>query len=294
MNHAVIPYQTVRDPIEFVEKLGDAIARSGMFGCKNVESGKVLAMTCLSERKSPTEIARRYHIIDGRLSMKAGAMLADFRTKGGRHRIVERSPERAAIELTIDGQTQQFEFTWEQAQQEPFVRDKKNNLKTNYATPRIRMQMLWARVVSDSIEAMAPEIAYGVYTPEEISDFQEINGAGVQIADDHGEAEFEVVPTPPEVAQVLDESEKSKFPENANGAPNTAPCTQQQIGEIKRLATHVCQLDPGFKERFKSGCEKKPLNSYTIEGADKLILWLQKKSAELSVDQSLGGAPEHS
>ena len=42
--------------------------------------------------------------------------------------------------------------------------------KDNWATPRSRMQMLWARVVSDGVRTMAPEICSGIYTPEETAD----------------------------------------------------------------------------------------------------------------------------
>lgn len=285
MTSAVIPYQGVVNPLEFVDRLGDAIAKSGMFGCKNVESGKVLAMTCFSERKSPTEIARRYHIIEGRLSMKAGAMLADFRVRGGRHRIVERTPERASIELTIDGQSQQFTFTWEEAQQEPFIRDKDGKVKKNYATPRTRMQMLWARVVSDSVEAMAPEIAYGVYTPEEISDFPEINGGLVAIADDGGDAKYDEEPVPVEVEAVI-ESAPSRMPASVTSAPVTAPCTQAQIDQVKQLALQLRSLDESFAPKFMELMKKKPINQFSLQEAEKLIGRLTTQVTQLTIGQA--------
>ena len=244
-------------------------------------------MTCYSERKSPTEIARRYHIIDGRLSMKAGAMLADFRVRGGRHRIIERSPERAAIELTIDGQSQQFSFTWEEAKKEPFVYGKNDTVKTNYATPRIRMQMLWARVVSDSIEAMAPEIAYGVYTPEELSDFHEVpNGNLVAITDDGGEAKFDEEPISVEVEAVI-ESAPSKLPPQVTSAPVTATCTQAQIDQIKQLAGQMRTLDQNFAARFVELLKRNPLNAFSLADADKLIARLSTQIAQRHIDSTL-------
>ena len=136
-------YSRIQNPIEAIEKFGTFFARSGMFGCEKAEQGMVLAMACLVERKSPIEIKRRYHLYQGELSMRADAMLADFRTKaGGRHKIVERTPSRASVELSLDGNAYLFEFSWSDAEKEPFIYDRHGKVKTNYATPRARMQML--------------------------------------------------------------------------------------------------------------------------------------------------------
>lgn len=150
-----------------------------MFGCEKTEQGMVLAMTCLTERMSPLQFRNTYHLIGGNVTMRSDAMLAKFRILGGKHDIVERSATRAAARLYPiggSGESVVFSFTWEEAQVEPFPWsnkvDKHGNPipKKNWATPRARMQMLWARVVSDGVRAMAPEINFGVYTPEEHDD----------------------------------------------------------------------------------------------------------------------------
>ena len=41
---------------------------------------------------------------------------------------------------------------------------------TRYPTPWQRKKMLWARVISDGVHTMAPEVATGIYTPEELDD----------------------------------------------------------------------------------------------------------------------------
>jgi len=169
----MMPVQAVAD----VEKIGNWFARSGMFGCKTVEQGQVLALSCHMEGMTPLEFNRRHHIIDGQVSMRADAMLAEFRAKhGGKHRVLSRTPDKAEIELTPEGEKAvKFALTWEEAKAEPFVWGKtdksgKRQLKTNYATPRARSQMLWARVVSDAIRVVCPEVCSGVYTPEELRD----------------------------------------------------------------------------------------------------------------------------
>ncbi len=163
-------YSKLQNPIEAIDRIGEMFARSGMFNLDRIEQGKLLAMACLTERKSPIQILREYHVIEGRLCDPADSMLAKFRDRGGRHKIICRTPDRAEVELTTkDGETQRFSLTWDEVQKEPFVHGK-DGFKKNWRTPRARMQTMWARVVSDGIRAMVPEIVAGIYTPEEIED----------------------------------------------------------------------------------------------------------------------------
>lgn len=127
--------------------------------------------------------------------MKADAMLAEFIMLGGKHEVLARDHEKASIKLTINKQTQTFTLTWEEAKKEPFVYEGKEadvvaaitagktdalRLKPKYATPRSRTQMLWARVVSDGVRAMAPTVVAGYYAPEEIGG-DEIEGEIVAV-----------------------------------------------------------------------------------------------------------------
>jgi len=50
-------------------------------------------------------------------------------------------------------------------------KSKNDELKFNWSTPRKRKQMLWARLVSDVVRAIAPQVVKGIYTPEEVADF---------------------------------------------------------------------------------------------------------------------------
>lgn len=206
-----------------IDALGTSIAKSQLFGCSNVEQGKVIAMTCLAKSSDPMSLAQRYDIIQGNLSMKADAMLADFRTvAGGSHRIIERTPEAAEVELIDrEGNAQRFRLTWEEAQAEDFTKDKKGEVKANYAFPRKRMQMLWARVTSDGVRAMAPEVVAGIYTPEEISDYPELENDSV------GETPVVATVAPetqPQASSTEPEAEEAEYvtvaedPDKASGA----------------------------------------------------------------------------
>ena len=185
-------YDRFQNPGQFIAEMGKAICLSGMFGVENASQGQVMALECASRHMPPMSLAERYNCIKGKLSMKTDAMLADFHALGGRHVIQSRTPEEAVVLLSINGQLQRFSLSWTEAQQEPFIYVGKEEpiarklqtgktdgltIKPKYATPRARMQMLWARVVSDGVRAMAPEVVAGHYTPEEIGDFDGVDAA---------------------------------------------------------------------------------------------------------------------
>lgn len=187
MANALTVYDRATDPTAMMLALGSAIAKSQIFGCENESQGIVIAMTCMVRQVDPLSLAERNHLFHGKLSMKADAMLAGLRQLGAIHKIISRTHELAEIEITRDGNTVRFALSWEDALKEPFVYNGKEQaivdalaagkppkLKPKYATPRSRMQMLWARVVSDGVRAVAPEVCVGSYSPEEVADMDEV------------------------------------------------------------------------------------------------------------------------
>lgn len=162
------------DPIEFCSKFAAAAAR--MCGAKTEIDGQGINLVCLMEGINYIEFGRRYHMIQGRPSMRSDAMLAEFRTNhGGDFEIIERSAERAAIKF-IDkkGRSYPMEFTWAEAQASRWPwndwQDHDKGLKDSWATPTDRKSMLFARLVSDSLRSICPELVAGIYTPEEMQD----------------------------------------------------------------------------------------------------------------------------
>jgi len=162
-------YSRMNDPLLAVEKLGEIIASSGMFGCSKVEQGQVLALQCLSQRKPPLEMAKTYHVIDGKLSMRSDAMLAKFQISGGSVKWTRRDDK--VVEATFTLKNNSLTFT---AKLEDFVSNgvaigRDGKLKDNWR--KFTRQMLTARVISEAVRLLAPEVVFGVYTPEEVSDF---------------------------------------------------------------------------------------------------------------------------
>jgi len=153
------------DPIQFVETMGKAFAMSGAGGCKTVGDGQVMALACLCEGKTIFEIARRYHLIEGKLALKSESMLADFRAQGGKHEWIKDGINgiEAVIRLTGPDKTViECSMTIERAKTAGYVK-----LGSNWT--KRPDQMLRARCITDGIRMGWPEIACD-YSVEEVED----------------------------------------------------------------------------------------------------------------------------
>lgn len=262
-------YSRVSDPLEFVQEFGREIALSKMFGCANESQGKVLAMACLAENENPIAIARKYHIIQNNLSMKADAMLAELRARGGKHRVIERTSDVACVEITYDGQTYQERMTWEDAQQERYILAKDGTLKDNWATPRGRRQMLWARVISEAVRTVAPEIVAGTYTPEETRDFAEEATTTTKVVDvvelmEKTAVKAEAVPDVVDVETTPKTSDK---------------CSPEQRKQLRTLFDVLGASD----EQITKALEKrsvKAIRYLTVDQANELIDALTAKAQQ--------------
>jgi hypothetical protein len=273
-------YARMTDPLAFVREFGTEIALSKMFGCANEAQGKVLAMACMCEGENPIALSRKYHIIQNNLSMKADAMLAELRARGGKHKIVERTSEKASVEITYDGQTYVETITWEDAQAEPYVRSKDGSLKDNWATPRARRQMLWARAISEAVRTLAPEIVAGTYTPEETHDF----------ADEQTTTATKVV----DVVQLMETTaaKAEAVADVVDVEPVVAEpkCSAEQRKQIKSLFDVIGASDEVI-ERALAKRNVKAMRYLTVTQANELIDSLtsraQKAAAETVGDSRL-------
>ena len=164
-------YNRFADPLEAIDKLGEWLFQSGMFNMRKPAQGRVLALYCMTKGVNPFDVDADFDIIQGRLSPKSGSMLAWFVEAGGQYKIIERSSKRAAVWMKFGDNEATFELTIEEALKEPFVRDSNGKLKPMWSSPRGQMQMLWAKVIRDGVKTLAPGVARGMYTPEEVAEF---------------------------------------------------------------------------------------------------------------------------
>lgn len=295
---ALVPsaYDKIGDVASFVANFGKAISDSKMFGCHNLAQGQVLAMACVSERMNPVELTRRYHLIGGNLSMKADAMLAEFRRRGGDHTLITRTPEEAEVELSIgkgrQRKVQRFKFTWQEAKAESYVyRQDGKTYKENWSTPRRRMQMLWARLISDSVRVMAPEVNAGQYTPEELGAAATDDGETEPVTEAAVEVPFEVIEepaiepepapeTPPQTAEPVEPFDA--FADATKEAEEkTGTVSRSQLLEMKRLKDKLSlSAESWSKVVGKFGVTS--AKDLTYNHADRVLAWLTRREREAS------------
>ena len=184
-----LPFTSMGD----IATAGQLLAQANFLGTRNPGEGFMVMAACSQMGMSLVDFQQKFHLRQGRFSIQAHELLAQLVARGGSYKIIERSPARAALEMAKDANVYLSEITWDQAMQEPFVYGgreedqlaelgkpvEKRRLKAKYQTPRSRMQMLWARAVSDGVVCVDPGARGGMYTPEETDDIIDVANAAV-------------------------------------------------------------------------------------------------------------------
>jgi hypothetical protein len=140
-----------------------AVAKSGLFGVKTPDQAMALMLISQAEGLHPALAARDYHVINGRPTLRADAMLARFQTAGGRVEWGEYTDTRVVGTFSHpSGGSVRVEWTTKMAQDAGLTRN-----PTWKSYPR---QMLRARCISEGIRTVFPGVVVGTYTPEEAED----------------------------------------------------------------------------------------------------------------------------
>ena len=216
-----IPLNSMQDAASLAMEFSSA----HVLGSKNPAEG-MMAVILVNEL-GLVKANANYQIMMGTISKKAHAILADFVRTGGTYRIIKRDPECASM-FAKHGLTEgEFSFTWDQAKEEPFIYTgspseqrgqltvpfEERELKAKYATPRSRMQMLWARLISDTCNALCPEANEGMYPPEIVADFSEVTddkGGNAGAAIDVTEAQERVDNVKPDTVDPAEPAEPAE------------------------------------------------------------------------------------
>lgn len=156
-----------------IERLGAAIAKSGLFGIRTPEQALVLMAIAQAEGRHPVEAARDYDIINNRPAKKAEAMLRDFIKAGGTVKWHSLTDELADATFTHP-QTGEVRIDWDMKRATTAF-----GKKDMYA--KFPRQMLRSRVVSEGVRTLWPLATSGMYEPGEASDIPpEHNGPTVK------------------------------------------------------------------------------------------------------------------
>ena len=176
---------------------GQMASASQMFGAISPPEGVMICGICYQTGISWLDFAETFNIMHHRISKKTDAILADFQERGGVYEIVSRTEDKAEAKFAYGKTKWTSTVKWEDCLSEPFIYIGKeeaivnsivaNNtaalvMKPKYRTKRSRMQMMWARCVSDGVRAVCPAACQGVYTTEEVEDIVEYDIQNASIA----------------------------------------------------------------------------------------------------------------
>ncbi len=160
MSNELIPYSDI-------ERMASVTAKSGLFGIKTSEQAAALMLIAQAEGLHPAIAARDYHIIQGRPSLKADAMLGRFQAAGGKVQFHEYTDKAVIATFTHpQGGTIKIDWTIERA-----IKAGLGNKDNWRQYPR---QMLRARVISEGIRTIFPGCIGSFYTPEELQDISHV------------------------------------------------------------------------------------------------------------------------
>lgn len=277
-NAAALQTAQVFNSMQALETFGNYIFQSNMFGARNPAEGFVIGITCQQEGMTLLQFKERYHVMMGQVTIKSEAMLANLLELGGEYEIQARTPDRVAIKLTYKKASFLSEIKWDDIKDEAYTRANKDasgrnyadnvpieqrRYKDNWSTPRRRMQMMWARAVSDGVRAVCPLATRGHYTPEEAQDFDEprvvnITPAPAAYPQQEAEQPAQAAPVAPApapapapaapVAEVLPPQEPPTVPPAATQptAPAATPEMFKNVGPAD-LDYMVCKIDGPMK-----------------------------------------------
>lgn len=155
-NNALVPINEIKD-------MAQAVCKSGLFQLPTPEAAFTLMLLCQSEGIHPIQAVKRFHIIKGRPSMRADAMLAEFQRLGGRVKWIERTDTKVIAVFSHPQGEAEITWTIEMA--------KNAGLTANDTWRKYPRQMLTARAISEGIRTVLPAVVTGIYTPEEVADF---------------------------------------------------------------------------------------------------------------------------
>lgn len=147
-----------------MQVMANAFAKSGLLGMKTPEQALTLMIVATAEGRHPGSVANDYHIIQGRASLKADSMLARFQQSGGRVEWHDHTNEKVSATFTHPAGGS-LRIDWDMARAKAAGLGGKDNWKSY---PR---QMLRARVISEGVRATFPAVLNGMYTPEEVQEF---------------------------------------------------------------------------------------------------------------------------
>lgn len=160
-------------PIQDIQEMAAAVAQSGFFGLKTPAQAAALMLVAQADGLHPAKAATHYHIIQGRPSLSADAMLARFQAAGGRVEWTAYGDDAVAGTFSHP-QGGSVSIRWDLA------RARKAGVGNLEKYPAAMMR---ARCISEGVRTVYPGVIVGMYTPEEIVTVESLPSAAAPVYD---------------------------------------------------------------------------------------------------------------
>lgn len=157
MTDMMVPYQDIK-------AMASAMSFGKMFG-KSADELLPLMILAQAEGKHPAIAAMEYDVIQGRPALNSRSALARFQSAGGKIQWQKRDDSEASATFAHP-QGGELTVTWTIKRAAQAGLSVKDNWKKYPA------QMLSARVVAEGVRAVFPACLSGMYTTEEVQDFE--------------------------------------------------------------------------------------------------------------------------
>jgi hypothetical protein len=151
-------------PFSDMERMAQAIAKSGLFGIKTPDAALALGLVAVSENRPFASIATDYDIVQGRPALRAQAALSRFQNAGGKIQWITRNDQECTVEGSHpSGGTLRVTWTIERATAA--------GLTGKQSWRQYPCALLSARCVAELVRAILPSCLSGQYLVEEVADF---------------------------------------------------------------------------------------------------------------------------
>ena len=145
-------------------EMSKVMVNGGLFGYTKPEQVMSLMLIAQAEGRHPAKVAQDYSIIQGKPALNAQAMLSRFQEAGGKIKWVKSTDNECELWLShpLGGE---MTVNWN------IERAKTAGLAGKSTWKQYPAQMMRARAISEGIRAVFPACLNGMYTPEEVRDF---------------------------------------------------------------------------------------------------------------------------
>lgn len=195
----------------------------------------------------PPEVALQgIFVIGGRYAMYAEQMVALIKSRGHKHRVVERSAAQCVVEVKHRDESdwEQFTFTMEDAITAGYVKGKgpntgSNDWKGNDKYNTDPKGMLYARVSSIACKTKFPDDLRGMATYEELQDERAADNADVRVITNVTASDISQRTALPQVPQPVAQSEASTVQQEVpqTGPPAAQPAQDAPAAETGEAST---------------------------------------------------------